>query len=167
VLFKPDLIGEESEGIHEVLMYSIQKSDMDLRKMLYQNIVLSGGSTLFKGFGDRLLQEIKKNVAKDMKIRVSFTQKLVECSSFNAILFNLRLLHPKSVSTRHGWADRSLRLSTLSRKCGYRKENSTKKVNAQFIERHFRHLLIKLNKKSFIHTIIEMMKLLDVKEKKV
>lgn len=70
VLFKPDLIGEECEGIHEVLMYSIQKSDMDLRKMLYQNIVLSGGSTLFKGFGDRLLQEIKKNVAKDMKIRV-------------------------------------------------------------------------------------------------
>lgn len=53
-------------------MYSIQKSDMDLRKMLYQNIVLSGGSTLFKGFGDRLLQEIKKNVAKDMKIRVSW-----------------------------------------------------------------------------------------------
>lgn len=70
VLFKPDLIGEECEGIHEVLMYSIQKSDMDLRKMLYQNIVLSGGSTLFKGFGDRLLLEIKKNVAKDMKIRV-------------------------------------------------------------------------------------------------
>lgn len=71
VLFKPDLIGEECEGVHEVLMYSIQKSDMDLRKMLYCNVVLSGGSTLFKGFGDRLLLEIKKNVAKDMKIRVS------------------------------------------------------------------------------------------------
>lgn len=71
VLFKPYLLGEECEGIHEVLMYSIQKSDIDLRKMLYQNIVLSGGSTLFKGFGDRLLSEIKKHVAKDMKIRVS------------------------------------------------------------------------------------------------
>ncbi|CRK99117.1 CLUMA_CG012108, isoform A [Clunio marinus] len=75
VLFRPDLIGEECEGIHEVLMYSIQKSDMDLRKMLYQNIVLSGGSTLFKGFGDRLLQEIKKNVAKDMKIRIAAPQE--------------------------------------------------------------------------------------------
>lgn len=71
MLFRPDLLGEECEGIHEVLIYSIQKSDMDLRKMLYQNIVLSGGSTLFKGFGDRLLSEIKKHVAKDMKIRVS------------------------------------------------------------------------------------------------
>lgn len=72
VLFRPDLLGEECEGIHEVLIYSIQKSDMDLRKILYQNIVLSGGSTLFKGFGDRLLAELKKGLAKDMKIRVSF-----------------------------------------------------------------------------------------------
>lgn len=33
----------------QVLAYAIQKSDMDLRRMLYENIVLSGGSTLFKG----------------------------------------------------------------------------------------------------------------------
>lgn len=49
LLFRPDLIGEECEGIHEVLSFSIQKSDVDLRKTLYSNIVLSGGSTLFKG----------------------------------------------------------------------------------------------------------------------
>ena len=48
MLFRPDLIGEEYEGLHEVLLYSIQKSDLDLRKVLFQNIVLSGGSTLFK-----------------------------------------------------------------------------------------------------------------------
>lgn len=86
-MFKPDLIGEECEGIHEVLMYSIQKSDMDLRKMLYQNIVLSGGSTLFKGFGDRLLLEIKKNVAKDMKIRV-----IIKESSVCSLVTNIHLL---------------------------------------------------------------------------
>merc|ERR1712037_156055 len=32
VLFRPDLIGEEYEGLRECLVYSIQKSDMDLRK---------------------------------------------------------------------------------------------------------------------------------------
>lgn len=52
-------------------MFSIHKSDMDLRKVLYQNIVLSGGSTLFRGFGDRLLHEIRRLAPKDMKIRVS------------------------------------------------------------------------------------------------
>lgn len=49
LLFRPDLVGDESEGIHEILSNSIVKSDMDLRKTLYQNIVFSGGSTLIKG----------------------------------------------------------------------------------------------------------------------
>ncbi len=71
LLFRPDLIGDESEGIHEILANSIIKSDMDLRKNLYQNIVLSGGSTLFKGFGDRLLNELKKMAPKDVKIKIA------------------------------------------------------------------------------------------------
>lgn len=75
VLFRPDLIGEECEGLHEVLMFSIQKSDMDLRKVFYQNIVLSGGSTLFRGFGDRLLAEIRRLAPKDIKIRISAPQE--------------------------------------------------------------------------------------------
>ena len=43
LLFRPDLIGEECEGLHEVLTYAIDKSDMDLRRTLFSNIVLSGG----------------------------------------------------------------------------------------------------------------------------
>ena len=83
-------------------MNSILKSDMDLRKMLYQNIVLSGGSTLFKGFGDRLLLEIKKNVAKDMKIRVICCQ--FENSEPNQnVFFCFRLRHLKNVYIRPGW----------------------------------------------------------------
>ena len=49
LLFHPHLVGEEGEGIHEVLAFAIQKSDLDLRKIFYSNIVLSGGSTLFRG----------------------------------------------------------------------------------------------------------------------
>ncbi|XP_065919285.1 alpha-centractin-like [Dysidea avara] len=75
LLFQPYLIGEESKGIHEVLYYSIRKSDMDLRKIFYSNIVLSGGSTLFKGFGDRLLSEMKKQTPRDIKIRISAPQE--------------------------------------------------------------------------------------------
>lgn len=102
MLFKPDLIGEECEGIHEVLMYSIQKSDMDLRKMLYQNIVLSGGSTLFKGFGDRLLQEIKKNVAKDMKIRVSYSFFLWKTADKHSMTFKIAAPQERLYSTWMG-----------------------------------------------------------------
>lgn len=49
LLFQPDLVGDESEGLHEVLAFAIHKSDLDLRRILFANIVLSGGSTLFKG----------------------------------------------------------------------------------------------------------------------
>lgn len=49
LLFQPDLVGDESEGLHEVLAFAIHKSDLDLRRTLFANIVLSGGSTLFKG----------------------------------------------------------------------------------------------------------------------
>ncbi|XP_074641037.1 alpha-centractin [Tubulanus polymorphus] len=75
LLFRPDLIGDESVGIHEVLIYAIQKSDMDLRRTLFSNIVLAGGSTLFKGFGDRLLGEAKKLAPKDIKLRISAPQE--------------------------------------------------------------------------------------------
>lgn len=75
LLFRPDLIGDECEGIHEVLTYAIQKSDTDLRRTLFSSIVLSGGSTLFKGFGDRLLNEVKKLAPKDIKIRISAPQE--------------------------------------------------------------------------------------------
>lgn len=75
LLFRPDLIGEECEGLHEVLTYAIQKSDMDLRRTLYLNIVLSGGSTLFKGFGDRLLSEVKGLAPYDVKIRIAAPQE--------------------------------------------------------------------------------------------
>ncbi len=72
LLFRPDLVGDEAEGIHEILANSILKSDMDLRRELFQNIVLSGGSTLFKGFGDRLISDLKRiSKIKDIKIKIA------------------------------------------------------------------------------------------------
>ena len=49
---------------------SINRTDMDLRKSLFGNIVLSGGSTLTKGFGDRLLNEVQRLAVKDMRIKI-------------------------------------------------------------------------------------------------
>lgn len=59
ILFNPQLIGEESPGIHELTALAILKTDLDLRPTLYQNIILSGGTTLLRNFGDRLLTELK------------------------------------------------------------------------------------------------------------
>lgn len=48
VLFRPQFLGREYDGLHEMLCSSIEESDLDLRSTLFKNIVLSGGSTLFK-----------------------------------------------------------------------------------------------------------------------
>lgn len=58
-LFKPDLLGRENNtGVQFKIFDSIQKCDMDLRENVCSNIVLSGGSSLFAGFSQRLLEEI-------------------------------------------------------------------------------------------------------------
>jgi actin-related protein len=72
VLFKPSLIGKEFGGIHELTFQSVQKSDVDVRKDLYQNIVLSGGTTLFAGMPERLTKEVQKlapqNISNKVKV---------------------------------------------------------------------------------------------------
>lgn len=73
ILFKPEIIGSEHRGIHDCLVKSIMKTDIDLRRLLFSQIVLAGGSTMFPGFGDRLLNEVRKHPLspKDMKIRIA------------------------------------------------------------------------------------------------
>eukprot|EP01018_Ginkgo_biloba_P032195 Gb_22033 [translate_table: standard] len=70
VLFQPSLIGMESPGIHETTYNSIMKCDVDIRKDLYGNIVLSGGSTMFPGIADRMSKEITALAPSSMKIKV-------------------------------------------------------------------------------------------------
>lgn len=48
VLFRPDFLGRECDGLHQILCKSIMDSDLNLRSTLFRNIILSGGSTLFK-----------------------------------------------------------------------------------------------------------------------
>ncbi|KAE8708735.1 actin [Hibiscus syriacus] len=71
VLFQPSSIGMEAAGIHETTYNSIMKCDVDIRKDLYGNIVLSGGSTMFPGIADRMSKEITALAPSNMKQKVS------------------------------------------------------------------------------------------------
>ncbi|XP_067906150.1 actin, cytoskeletal 3-like [Heterodontus francisci] len=57
-LFQPSFIGMESTGIHETCFNSIMKCDVDIRKDLYANAVLSGGTTMCPGIADQMQKEI-------------------------------------------------------------------------------------------------------------
>jgi len=70
VLFQPSFIGKKASGIHDTTFQSIMKCDVDIRKDLYANVVLSGGNTMFQGIGERMTKELKALAPSTMKIKV-------------------------------------------------------------------------------------------------
>uniref|UniRef100_A0A8C1II70 Actin alpha cardiac muscle 1c n=1 Tax=Cyprinus carpio TaxID=7962 RepID=A0A8C1II70_CYPCA len=62
--------GMESAGIHETTYNGIMKCDIDIRKDLYANNVLSGGTTMYPGIGDRMQKEITALAPSTMKIKM-------------------------------------------------------------------------------------------------
>ncbi|KAG8784967.1 actin [Serendipita sp. 401] len=71
VLFQPAMVGNEHAGIHEELYNSIMGCDIDIRKDLYGNVVLSGGTTMYSGIADRLTKELTHLAPTSMKVRVA------------------------------------------------------------------------------------------------
>merc|ERR1712176_229427 len=69
-LFKPALIGKESSGIHKLTYDSIQKCDVDIRRDLYTNTVLSGGSTMFNQIDKRLQKELTALAPSAIKVKI-------------------------------------------------------------------------------------------------
>lgn len=69
-LFKPILINRKAKGIDQLCNDSIQKCDMNVKKILYNNIILSGGTSMLKGLKERLTNEIQSLVPEAMKNEV-------------------------------------------------------------------------------------------------
>merc|ERR1712023_590967 len=69
-LFQPSMLGLEAVGIHETTYNSIMKCDVDIRKDLYANTVLSGGTTMYTGIADRMHKEISALAPPTMKVKI-------------------------------------------------------------------------------------------------
>jgi actin-related protein len=70
VLFQPNMIGMEQEGIHKLTFQSIMKCDVDIRKDLYANIVMSGGTTMFDKIDQRVQKEMVNLAPQSMTIKI-------------------------------------------------------------------------------------------------
>ena len=69
-LFQPSFLGMETAGVHETTYNSIMKCDVDIRKDLYANVVLSGGTTMYAGIADRMSKEITALAPASMKVKI-------------------------------------------------------------------------------------------------
>ncbi|MCL7022883.1 hypothetical protein MKW94_026372 [Papaver nudicaule] len=68
-LFEQWMIETEDAGIHETIYNSIMKCDIDIKKEMYGNIVLSG-ENMFPGIADRVSKKITALAPSSMSIEV-------------------------------------------------------------------------------------------------
>jgi actin-related protein len=69
-LFQPALLGKECDSLQQAIVSAIRRRGPDTQRVLYQNIVLAGGSTLFHGFKERLEKELAALAPPGTEVRV-------------------------------------------------------------------------------------------------
>ncbi|OHT17602.1 actin [Tritrichomonas foetus] len=73
VLFNPSLIDAKCVSIHQGIFNSIDNCQPDMRKELYANIILAGGTTMFHGLPERIEKEVVALAQPSMKVKVIAT----------------------------------------------------------------------------------------------
>ena len=70
LLFKPELNGKSCLSMHALAWQSVQDSDVDVRRDLLKNVIMSGGSTMYEGIADRLKTELTNLAPAGSEIRI-------------------------------------------------------------------------------------------------
>eukprot|EP01124_Arcella_intermedia_P010116 TRINITY_DN16665_c0_g1_i1.p1 TRINITY_DN16665_c0_g1~~TRINITY_DN16665_c0_g1_i1.p1 ORF type:complete len:308 (-),score=55.85 TRINITY_DN16665_c0_g1_i1:252-1175(-) len=69
-LFQPALMGQEGLGVHELVHGAMMRADVDERRDLCGNVLLSGGCTMFPGMAERMQREMRRLVPASMRVKV-------------------------------------------------------------------------------------------------
>ncbi|GMG49523.1 unnamed protein product [Ambrosiozyma monospora] len=89
LLFSPETFGYELSSVDQLVYNSLLKTDIDLRTQLANNIILAGGSTMFKNFGSRLLDGIQ-SYDDELKLKIyASPDRKVSCFVGGSILASL------------------------------------------------------------------------------
>lgn len=84
IFFNPEIANSDFLApLSEIVDDCIQNSPIDVRRPLYKNIVLSGGSTMFRDFDRRLQRDIQRLVNARLKTSYSLSQGRLEPTPIN------------------------------------------------------------------------------------
>jgi actin-related protein len=70
LIYQPNLNGMSCKSIDALAWASVSASNIDVRKELCKNIIMSGGSTMYEGMAERFKQELISRAVSDDEIRV-------------------------------------------------------------------------------------------------
>ena len=76
ILFNPEYIGKEYLSFTDMIIGSINKIDIELRKKAYESIWLSGGNTAIKDLNEKLIEELKNKFGKTLFINILENEKI-------------------------------------------------------------------------------------------
>ena len=74
ILFKPDIIGLDCEGIDKKIFKSVLNCNPEFHNQLFANIVLSGGTSMMKGLKERIEKEIIGLSNNNKNVHVTLNQ---------------------------------------------------------------------------------------------
>jgi len=57
-------------GVQNMVVDSIGKTDIDIRRDLFQNIIITGGNTCFRGFMERLQKQVPEVAPQNVRVKV-------------------------------------------------------------------------------------------------
>lgn len=70
IMFQPKLCGKDLPGVQTLTFNSIMECDLDARKALWENVILSGGSTMYEGYAERLQKELTALAPSAISVKV-------------------------------------------------------------------------------------------------
>ncbi|KAG4305886.1 hypothetical protein PORY_000796 [Pneumocystis oryctolagi] len=70
ILFNPSIIKLNQAGVSEAIMQSLKLLEYDLQELLLANIFLIGGNSFFKGYSERLRNELRSLAPAHCKISI-------------------------------------------------------------------------------------------------
>lgn len=112
LLFNPEYTGKEYLGFTDMIISSINRIDIELKKSSYENIWLSGGNTSFKELDGKLVNELKNKLGKDYRINIFENEKInpkYRCWVGGNIISTMEVFKTMWV-TRYEWNEKGSRI---------------------------------------------------------
>lgn len=71
MIFRPADLGMNQAGLAECIVRAVNSCHPHLQPVLYESIILTGGSTLFSGFAERLERELRPLVPDNYQVKIT------------------------------------------------------------------------------------------------
>jgi centractin len=110
ILFNTEYMGKEYLSLSDIIMSSINKVEIQLRQKLYENILLSGGNTAFRGLKDKLTDEIKNKAYKNLKINLKSTPKPEYCCWLGGNIISTLEIFKKMCVNKNEWNEKGTKI---------------------------------------------------------